>query len=94
MIDPKGVAGEPEYETGALLRNPWPSLFEHPDPGRILASRVDQLSDELGFDRTRIRSWAVAQGVLSALWTIEDGGGDWQFAMTCADLLAASGPVG
>ena len=52
-IDPKGVVGEPVYETGALLRNPWPDLLSLPDPGRILARRVDQLAEELGFDRAR-----------------------------------------
>lgn len=84
-IDPKGVIGEPAYETGALLRN---QLFHLPDPQRVTARRIDQLSGELGLDRERIRQWALAQAVLSAVWTAEDHGQGWEEAMACADLLA------
>ncbi|HUS17007.1 MAG TPA: aminoglycoside phosphotransferase family protein, partial [Chloroflexia bacterium] len=48
-IDPQGVAGEPAYEVGALLRNPWPGLLAMPDAARVTARRVDQLAEELGF---------------------------------------------
>ncbi len=87
-LDPKGIVGEPCYEVGAWLRNPLPGLFDKPEPGRILARRVDQLSDELGFDRQRIIGWGVAQAVLSAWWSIEDHGDGWEEAMQCAALLA------
>lgn len=72
-IDPKGVVGEPEYELGAMLRNPSerPGLFT--DPATI-ARRVDQLASELGFERQRVVGWAYAQAVLSAIWEFEDGG--------------------
>ncbi len=72
-IDPKGVVGEPAYDTGALLRNP-EELFTAPHPARILARRVAQLADELDLDRARIRGWAVAQAVLASLWSFEDHG--------------------
>jgi streptomycin 6-kinase len=58
-IDPKGIVGEPAYEVGALLRNPWPQLLDMPQPGRILARRLDQLAAELGFDRARMVGWGV-----------------------------------
>lgn len=90
-LDPKGVVGEPAYEVGALLRNPLPGLLDTPNPGRILARRVDQLAEELGFDRQRLIGWGVAQAVLSAWWSIEDHGEHregWKEAMTCAELLA------
>jgi len=70
-IDPKGVVGEPAYETGALLRNP-EELFTMPQPARILTRRVAQLADALALDRARIRGWAIAQSVLSAAWSFED----------------------
>lgn len=89
-IDPKGVVGEPAYEVGALLRNPWPYLLDMPQPGRILARRVDQLAEELGFDRERLVGWGFAQAVLSACWSLEDGSDDWEYAINCARLLAAS----
>ena len=87
-IDPKGLVGEPAYEAGALLRNPRPALLSESQPGAILARRIDQLSDELGFDRARVRGWAIAQAVLSAWWSYEDHGRGWEFAITCAELLA------
>jgi streptomycin 6-kinase len=52
--------------------------------------RVDQLSDELGFDRQRVRDWSIAQAVLSAWWCYEDHGRGWEMAMTCAELLASA----
>lgn len=88
-IDPKGLIGEPAYEPGALLRNPWPGLLDAPHPGRILARRVDQLAEELGFDRVRIRGWALAQAVLAACWSLEGDGDGWRFPLACAELLAA-----
>jgi streptomycin 6-kinase len=88
-IDPKGVVGEPAYETGALLRNPVPELLALPDPARLTRRRVDQLGEELGFERVRIRDWGLAQAVLSAWWSIEDAGTGWEFAIAVAELLAA-----
>jgi len=87
-VDPKGVIGEPAYEAGALLRNPWPRLLAEPYPARVLARRVDQLAEELRFDRARILGWGVAQAVLSAWWSLDDHGHGWEWGMTCADLLA------
>jgi streptomycin 6-kinase len=93
-IDPKGVVGEPAYEVGPLLLNPWPQLLKMPRPRQILARRVDQarssaLAAELGFDRTRLVGWGVAQAVLSAWWSIEDGASGWSYAIRVAELLAA-----
>jgi streptomycin 6-kinase len=89
-IDPKGLVGEPAYETGALLRNPWLRLLDMPDPVRLLARRIAILSEELGFDRRRVRDWAFAQAILSAWWSIEDHGSGWEFAAGCAEALAAA----
>ncbi len=91
-IDPQGIVGEPAYEVGALLRNPLPQLLELPNPGRVTARRVDQLAEELGLDRARVRGWGLAQAVLSAWWSIEDHGYGWEGAIACAELLAAVKP--
>ena len=53
-IDPQGVAGEPAYEVGALLRNPFPQLPPPDELARIQARRVEQLAEVLGFDREQI----------------------------------------
>lgn len=70
-IDPKGAAGEPAYETGALLRN---RLTAEPGLRALTVRRAGQLADALGLDRQRILGWAFAQAVLSATWTFEDHG--------------------
>lgn len=89
VIDPKGVVGEPAYEAGALLRNPMPELMQWPDRKTVLARRIDQFVEALGFERERIVAWGVAQAVLSACWTIEDGGDDWPMSIAFAELLAS-----
>ena len=89
VIDLKGVAGEPAYEVGALLRNPF-TLFDEPDLKRITARRLDILAETLGLDRERLRQWGLAQAVLSAWWSYEDGGdpADWEPTMRLATILS------
>lgn len=86
-IDPKGVVGEAAYDTAALLHNPVEAL-DAPDPKRLLERRLDVLSWELGLDRARIRAWGLAQAVLAAYWSLEDGGQVWEEALSFANLLA------
>jgi streptomycin 6-kinase len=87
-LDPKGVVGEAAYETGALLRNPAGRVLKSANPRGMMARRIDQLASELGFERERIRAWALAQAVLSAWWSIEDHGYGWEDAITYAEILA------
>ena len=87
-IDPKGIVGEPAYDTGAWLRNWLPDLLELPRPDRILARRIDQFTEALDLDRERVRAWGMAQAVLSAWWMIEDHGAGWEPAIEIARLLA------
>ncbi len=88
-LDPKGIAGEPIYEAGALLRNPFPWLAEQPSPTRILARRVDILAELLGFDRGRIIDWGAAQAVLSGWWLFEDHGHGWEGMFAFVEWLTA-----
>jgi streptomycin 6-kinase len=85
-IDPKGVIGEPAYETGALLRNPRPDLLAADDPARVLRRRSAQLAEALSLDLQRVREWAYVQAELSAAWHVEDGE-DPAFALAVAELL-------
>ncbi len=70
-IDPKGAIGEVEYEIGASLRNPGdqPELFANPE---TIERRVRTFSEKLALDPKRILAWAFAEGVLSAIWGVED----------------------
>lgn len=85
-IDPKGVAGDPAFEVGALLKNPL-DLLSWPDLDRTLARRVDILAERLPFERERIVGWGVAQALLSACWSLEDGE-DWGAGVAVAQRLA------
>jgi streptomycin 6-kinase len=86
VIDPKGVAGEPAYEVGALMYNPLATIFDEPDLDRITARRLDILAEMLNMNRERLRQWSLAQAVLSAWWSYEAGGdpADWQPTMRLA----------
>jgi streptomycin 6-kinase len=86
-IDPKGVIGDPAFEAAALLYNPIPVVQSNPEAKALLSRRVDLLADVLGFPRQRIRDWAMAQGMLSAWWCIEDGVGDWEYWQWAARLM-------
>lgn len=91
IIDPKGIVGDPGYDLGTFLYNPWPGLLELPDPGRVIARRVDQLAEGLGMERARVRGWGIAQAVLSACWSVDDDQ-DWRYTFTCAEHLSALRP--
>jgi streptomycin 6-kinase len=83
-IDPKGVAGDPSYEPAAFLLNPHPQVVLDRSMQQY---RVAILADHLNMDVQRIVRWAYFQAVLSAWWTIEDGGGDWQTSIAAARVL-------
>jgi streptomycin 6-kinase len=89
-IDPKGVIGEPEYETGAWIRNPFPNILEMSNPARMIVRRVHQFSIELGFDRDRIYGWAFSQAVLSAYWSYEEKDKGWENWLAVAEIIKNS----
>jgi streptomycin 6-kinase len=86
-LDPKGVAGEREYEVGALLRNPF-GLLDWPDLAGVTARRIEQLAELLGFDRQRLAAWGMAQEMLSLWWTYEDHGEYAPEDLALAEVLA------
>lgn len=71
-IDPKGILGEPAYETGALLRNPTANPELYADR-RIIYRRAKSICERLGYDERRVLGWCFSQWILSILWAIEDG---------------------
>ena len=87
-LDPKGVVGEPAYEVGTIFFNPQPQIFSAPNLKQVLRRRVDQLADELGFDRQRVLGWGLARSVLSAWWSIEDHEHGWEPTIRIAGYLA------
>ena len=89
-IDPKGVVGEPAYDTAALLHNPVHLLYK-PETGRLLRRRIDLLSERLALDRARVYGWGLAQAVLAAYWGLEDSGRVWEEALAFAEVIRAGG---
>jgi streptomycin 6-kinase len=87
-IDPKGVVGEPAFDTGALLYNPV-ELLDAARPAKVLERRLDQLAEELNLDGARVRGWGLSRAVLAAYWGWEDSGQVWKEALAFAELLAA-----
>jgi streptomycin 6-kinase len=87
-IDPKGIVGEHAYEVGALLRNPIGRILSWPNLARVMGRRVRQLSDELGFERERVRGWGLSQAMLAAVWSCEDGMRDADEWVACAEAIA------
>lgn len=93
-IDPKGVSGEPCYEVGALFRNRVDELYASSEPARAMRWRVEALADLTGFDRERVRLWALAQAVLSEVWSADDPSKPPHVDMRAARLLHQIGPLG
>jgi streptomycin 6-kinase len=86
IIDPKGVIGPACYEVGPLLMNPWGELINKANIQQITKRRIDILHEHLGFERERIREWALAHAVLSAWWGMEDNTG-WEYSLEVARML-------
>jgi streptomycin 6-kinase len=86
-IDPKGIIGEPVFDTAILLHDPPRRILAQPSPRAFLRRRVDQIVDRTSFPRDRVAGWGIAYAVLSALWSAEDGGSGWEGALACAEVL-------
>ena len=80
-IDPKGMLGDPGYEVGPFMCNPWLA------PPAVLQRRLDILAEELTYDRDRLRYWCITYAVLSACWSAEDEGAGWEDAISVAESL-------
>jgi len=85
-IDPHGLVGDPGYDVGAMVYNPF--LDDH-DPAltALVPARVEQLADQAGLPIERVVAWGFVKAVLSELWTWEDGGDTGSRALDVAHLL-------
>jgi streptomycin 6-kinase len=64
-IDPHGLLGDPGYEVGAVLYNP----FDGDEPVLdLLPARIEQFADGLDMPIERVVAWGFVQAVLSEVW--------------------------
>lgn len=88
-IDPKGVVGPKGYEVGPLLINPNDRFLNGDNPRVQTEKRIAILSETLGMEQERIRSWGTCHAVLSAWWNIEDNEPDkGEYSLRCAEIMA------
>lgn len=87
IIDPKGLVGDPGYETGPFLNNPYGRMETWADPARQFRRRAEILAERLDYPAERILAWGFTQAVLSAAWHIEDGSERYGDSLTRADVL-------
>ena len=88
VIDPKGLVGDPGYETGPFITNPYGRFEGWTNPARHFARRADILAERLGYPRDRILAWGFTHAVLSAAWHVEDDSDRFGPAVACAEVLA------
>ena len=72
VIDPKGFVGDPAYECGAYIRNPFPEILACPDMLTIIQKRIKMFAHLLDLNERRIAQWTYVQAVVAACWAIED----------------------
>ena len=90
-IDPRGLIGEPAAETTPMIFNVLP--LKDPERMRqVLTRRVDQLGEELGIERERIRAWGIVRAMLSAFRSLEERGSGWEWGVSLAEALLAGEP--
>jgi streptomycin 6-kinase len=87
-IDPKGLVGDPGYETGALMNNPYGRMETWTAPARQFARRAEILAERLGYPRERIVAWSYTQAVVSASWEVAAGTVRYRSWVARAEVLA------
>ncbi|MGZ6387830.1 MAG: aminoglycoside phosphotransferase family protein [Ktedonobacterales bacterium] len=87
-IDPKGLVGDPGFETGALMNNPYGRMETWTAPARQFARRADILAERLGYPRERILAWSFTQAILSACWEVIAGTARYRPWVARAEVLA------
>jgi streptomycin 6-kinase len=85
-IDPKGLVGDPGYETGALLYNPWPDRRDR-ELLALVPARMAQLAAGLSMPLDRVVAWGFVKAVLSEVWRCGSGMAPRSRALDVAELL-------
>ena len=87
IIDPKGVVGPAEYDLGPLLTNPFEVRLGEAEASHRTQRRIAILSERLGFERQRLRAWAICHSVLSSYWDMAQDGSGGESARAWAEIF-------
>jgi streptomycin 6-kinase len=87
VIDPKGVSGAAEYDAGPLLTNPFNIVLSESEALHRTERRMAILCERLGFDRQRLRAWALCHCVLSSFWDMQEDGSGGESARDWAEIF-------
>jgi streptomycin 6-kinase len=85
-IDPKGIIGDIGYEIAVFLNNHAVWLSGESNLSEKLNNAVRQFSEAFEIAPQDLKKWAFAQMVLSAWWTFEDNGRNWQDDLAFAEI--------
>jgi streptomycin 6-kinase len=85
-IDPKGIIGEIGYEIAVFLNNHAAWLSAEDNLREKLNDAIRQFSEAFEIEPQDLKDWAFAQMVLSAWWTFEENGENWQDDLTFAEI--------
>ena len=96
-IDPKGIAGDPAYDGGTLLKSRALALLAADNLRVAVRRTLDVFTEAAALDRDCVRRWALFHAVQASFWGRRHGPGsartgtllDWltQFADHLAELL-------
>jgi len=85
-IDPKGIVGDIGYEIAVFLNNHLWWLADEKNLKEKLNDAVRRFSEAFEIEPTDLRKWAYAQMVLSAWWTFDENGENWQTDLALAEF--------
>lgn len=85
-IDPKGIIGDIGYEIAVFLNNHLVWLSTEENLQEKLDDAVRRFSEAFEIEARDLKNWAFAQMVLSAWWTFEENGENWQTDLAIAEV--------
>lgn len=72
-IDPKPLAGDPDFELLPALDNRWDDVVATGDVERAVLYRFDLMTAVVGLDRDRATAWTLGRVLQNLLWSVEAG---------------------
>lgn len=67
-VDPKGYAGDPAYDAGALLKARAVTFLEAGDLSKAVSRTLDVFAEAAELDHERVQRWAQLQLVQASFW--------------------------